>query len=295
MTIVDNAVYVDGRRTDNPESLDCTYETLRERGGTAWIGLYRPDLVVTIRHAESPDLSRVRHRLERSPHLLKLGPEAVLYAILDQFVDEYLPVAAGLENDLDEIEDQLFTGKEAVARRIYELSREVIAFQRATHPLVDILEALQRGSDKYNVDLELQRHLHDVLDHSLRLVEKADSFRAHLETALTVHATLVGQQQSEERDELRPHARTSLDRRLPACPGIDACHLGDPVPCLQAPALAVTEESTSSAGSPTVSRRINGSDAIDAPPSDAEQSCSSPKRRNSHHGLDTRSGRSARQ
>ncbi len=44
MTIVDNAVYVDGRRTDNPESLDCTYETLRERGGMAWIGLYRPGL-----------------------------------------------------------------------------------------------------------------------------------------------------------------------------------------------------------------------------------------------------------
>lgn len=38
-----------------------------------------PDFVVTVRHAESPDLSPVRRRLERSPHLLRLGPEAVLY------------------------------------------------------------------------------------------------------------------------------------------------------------------------------------------------------------------------
>ena len=45
------------------------------------------DFVVTVRHAESPDLGEVRKRLEETPELLKLGPEAVLYAILDQVVD----------------------------------------------------------------------------------------------------------------------------------------------------------------------------------------------------------------
>ncbi|MGW5153665.1 magnesium and cobalt transport protein CorA, partial [Rhodococcus koreensis] len=144
-----------------------------------------PDFVVTIRHAESPDLGKVRHRMEQTPKLLCLGPEAVLYAILDQVVDEYEPVIAGLENDIDEIEDQLFTGDEFVARRIYDLSSEVIEFQRATHPLVGMLEALQRGSEKYHVDLELQRHLRDVHDHTIRICERADSFRAHLQTALT--------------------------------------------------------------------------------------------------------------
>ncbi|QBJ98359.1 magnesium/cobalt transporter CorA [Rhodococcus sp. ABRD24] len=263
MTIVDNAVYVEGKRVDNPENLDSTYETMRRLQGMAWIGLYRPDtdevqsvarefdlhhlavddtvaahqrpklerydqtlfvvlrparylddvekvefgevhvfvgpdFVVTIRHAESPDLGRVRRRLEDSPELLRLGPEAVLYAILDQVVDEYLPVAAGLENDIDEIEDQVFTGDPAVARRIYDLTGEVIDFQRATHPLQSILEALERGSDKYHVDLELRRHLRDVLDHTIRIIERADSSRAHLQTALSVHATLVAQQQNEE-------------------------------------------------------------------------------------------------
>src|SRR4051812_39662511 len=90
-----------------------------------------PDFVVTIRHAEAPDLAHVRRRLEGTPDLLKLGPEAVLYAILDQVVDEYAPVAAGLENDIDEIEDQVFDGDPGVSRRIYELVREVIGFQRA--------------------------------------------------------------------------------------------------------------------------------------------------------------------
>ncbi|MDQ1735332.1 MAG: magnesium transporter, partial [Pseudonocardiales bacterium] len=43
MTLIDNAVYVDGRRTADPRSLDETYELLRERNGMAWIGLYRPN------------------------------------------------------------------------------------------------------------------------------------------------------------------------------------------------------------------------------------------------------------
>jgi magnesium transporter len=157
-----------------------------------------PEFVVTVRYAESPDLAQVRSRLEQTPELLCLGPEAVFYAILDQVVDEYGPVVAGLENDIDEIEDQLFDGDPAVSRRIYDLSREVIEFQRATHPLVDMLQALQQGFNKYHVEVELQRDLRDVLDHTLRVVERADSFRVLLQNALTVQTTLLGQRQNEE-------------------------------------------------------------------------------------------------
>jgi magnesium transporter len=165
------------------------------------------DFVVTVRHAETPDLSRVRKRLEDSPELLKLGPEAVLYAILDQVVDEYEPVVAGLENDIDEIEDQLFKGDPAVSRRIYELSREVIGFQRATQPLLSMLTSLEAGFDKYGVELELRRRLRDVNDHVLRVVERADAFRSLLQNALTVNSTLVSQQQNEE---MRSLTETSL-------------------------------------------------------------------------------------
>lgn len=156
------------------------------------------DFAVTIRRAESPDLKKVRHRLESSPDLLEKGPEAVLYAVLDEVVDEYSPVLAGLENDIDEIEEQLFDGDPMVTRRIYDLASEVMEFQRATRPLVDMFGALERGFEKYGVDVELQRYLRDVLDHSIRAVERGESFRQLLQNALSVHATLVAQRQNEE-------------------------------------------------------------------------------------------------
>jgi magnesium transporter len=158
--------------------------------------------VVTVRYAESPDLTRVRRRLEHEPALLLLGPEAVLYAVLDQVVDDYEPVIAGLENDIDEIEDQVFSGDPEVSRRIYELLREVVEFQRATRPLLGIYRALAAGFDKYGVDVELQRYLRDVNDHGVRVVERADGFRVLLQNILTVNATLVAQRQNEETQRL---------------------------------------------------------------------------------------------
>ncbi|TKV28433.1 magnesium/cobalt transporter CorA [Arthrobacter sp. NamB2] len=267
MSLVANAVYVGGTKRINPETLDQTFEIMRQSGGMGWIGLYRPeraeihaveaefglhplavedatnghqraklerygdtlfvvlrparyldaeekvefgelhifigkDFVVTIRHAESPDLGIVRRRLEGDPALLCTGPQAVLYALLDQVVDEYEPVVQGLENDIDEIEDELFSGAPDVSRRIYELHREVIEFQRATQPLQIMMDALLRGSEKYEMDAELSRNLRDVQDHVIRVVERVNTFRALLQNALTVHSTLVAQRQNEEMTRL---------------------------------------------------------------------------------------------
>jgi magnesium transporter len=157
-----------------------------------------PDFVVTVRHAEAPDLAAVRRRLESNADLLSFGPEAVLYAILDRVVDGYAPVVSGLENDIDEIETEVFSGDPQVSRRIYELSREVIEFQRATQPLLGMLQALTAGFAKYEVDEELQRYLRDVEDHLTQVVERVDGFRQLLRDMLTVNATLVAQEQNEE-------------------------------------------------------------------------------------------------
>ncbi|WGX96305.1 magnesium/cobalt transporter CorA [Nocardioides sp. L-11A] len=167
------------------------------------------DFVVTLRHAEAPDIAAVRRRLESNPDLLRLGPEAILYAILDRVVDGYLPVVAGLENDIDEIETEVFGGDPAVSRRIYELTREVIEFQRATRPLATVLRQLTLGFSKYGTDDELQRYLRDVDDHLTQVIEQVDGFRQLLRDILTVNATLVAQKQNEEMTAL---TEASLDQ-----------------------------------------------------------------------------------
>jgi len=157
-----------------------------------------PDFVVTVRHGSGPDLSRVRRRMEAEPDILRRGPEAILYAIFDRVVDDYEPVVAGLQNDIDEIETEVFGGNGGVTRRTYELAREVIEFQRATKPLVGILGGLIAGAAKYGVDPELQQYLRDVQDHAIQVQEQVAAFRELLQNVLSVNLAVVGLQQNEE-------------------------------------------------------------------------------------------------
>jgi magnesium transporter len=146
-----------------------------------------PQFVITVRHGEGPELGEVRSRLESRPDLLRRGPTAIVYAILDHVVDGYEPVVAGLENDIDEIEDEVFGGRSSVSRRIYDLSREVIEFQRATAPLDEMVARLMREPA---VSEEEQQYLRDVQDHALRAQERAAAFRALLQNILNVNLTL---------------------------------------------------------------------------------------------------------
>jgi magnesium transporter len=146
----------------------------------------------------------VRHRLEEDPDLLRNGPMSVLYAIMDKVVDDYGPVLDGLQHDVDEIEVQVFDGDAGVSRRIYQLSREVIDFQRAVEPLEEIFVELRvrLKEQARESDLELRRALRDVADHATRVMERADGYRQLLANILTVNAALVGQRQNEEMTRL---------------------------------------------------------------------------------------------
>ena len=155
------------------------------------------DFVVTVRHGETPDLGEVRERLEADPELLRRGPEAILHAIMDRVVDDYRPVVDGLENDIEEIETEVFGGNPSVSRRIYELSREVIEFQRATEPLGGVLGDLMRD-EAIDVDPEVRRHLRDVRDHVLQVTERLAGFRELLQSILSVNLTLASLAQNEE-------------------------------------------------------------------------------------------------
>ena len=163
------------------------------------------DFVVTVRHRPASQLSRVREQLEARPELLRRGTVAIMHAILDRVVDDYGPVVAGIENDIDEIENELFgPGAVDVSRRIYELTREVIDFQRASKPLVGILTRLM---DARGIDDDERSYLRDVLDHALQVEEQVDGFRELLANILSVNLTRETKALSEiaisQNDELK--------------------------------------------------------------------------------------------
>lgn len=152
------------------------------------------NFIVIVRHGLAPDVPGVLRGLEARPDLLRRGPIVVLHAVMDRVVDEYAPVAARIEDDIDEIEDAVFTGRSTASQRIYELTREVIAFQRALKPLGPVVDRLLADSAP---DSEDHRYLRDVHDHVVRLDDRVDGFRALLDTILRVSQSLESQSLAE--------------------------------------------------------------------------------------------------
>ncbi|KAF0957175.1 magnesium and cobalt transport protein CorA [Rhodococcus sp. T7] len=136
--------------------------------------------------------------LRDDENLFALGPEAVVYRLLDPVVDGYRPVLNGLAIDKEQIEKQVFSGDPAVTERIYRLSQEVIDLSQATSPLVDVLGALRRGHVRYEIPEPLQSYLQDVADHLTTVDTQVSGLRDALTQILTVNATLVAQRQNED-------------------------------------------------------------------------------------------------
>jgi magnesium transporter len=156
-----------------------------------------PGYVITVRHGPGSELATARQRLEARPDLLKMGPSAAVWAIIDKVVDDYLPVVDGIEDDIEEVETDVFDDDNpAPTQRIYSLKREVVEFHRAVWPLLAPLDALERGAFT-RVPEELRRYFRDIHDHARRVDEQVNGQRELLTSVLQANLSLVSVGQSE--------------------------------------------------------------------------------------------------
>jgi magnesium transporter len=154
-----------------------------------------PSFVITVRQGAASNLHPARLRVETRPQLLKEGPLAALWAIVDQVVDDYVPVVEELERDIEELEQIVFSGAEAPTHRIYLLRREVSDFYRAVHPLLAPVSGLARGS-LLDAPKTLRQYFRDVSDHLELINEEVTAQRDLLTTILQANMAVVSVKQN---------------------------------------------------------------------------------------------------
>lgn len=148
-----------------------------------------PDFVVTVRHGDHGALAPVRERLEDTPDRLALGPAAVVHAIADRVVDDYIVAADDVQRDIDDVEECVFSpDRTNQAERIYRLKREVIHLKRAAGPLAGPLRNL---TGRRFVPAEIREYFRDVDDHLTRVREQVESCDELLTPILQAHLTQV--------------------------------------------------------------------------------------------------------
>jgi magnesium transporter len=173
------------------------YDDEHERVGFGEVSVFlAPRFVITVRQGQMAALHPARLHLERRPDLLRLGSSAVLWAILDKIVDDYAPVVAGLEQDVDEVEQIVFGGSAAVTERIYRLRGQTNDFYRAIHPLLAPLESLQRGIYP-QIDRGLKPFFRDINDHLKLVNEEMLGQRDALASVLHANMAVISLKQTE--------------------------------------------------------------------------------------------------
>ncbi|MDR1237102.1 MAG: magnesium and cobalt transport protein CorA [Propionibacteriaceae bacterium] len=177
---------------------------------------------ITVRHCDIPMLDGVRERMESEPKLLKAGPIAVLYAVLDAVVDLYQPIIEELEDDIEELETEVFGGNFELSKQIYQLSRQIAGLGRALRSTEQIVGNLIEDFGRDHVHSQLRDYLADVADHLTHARERAESMHGSLREILSVQSALVAQQQNEEMRKLSlsEAAENSQTKRISAWAGI---------------------------------------------------------------------------
>jgi magnesium transporter len=155
--------------------------------------------VVTVRRGEANPLVGVRQRLEEDPESLRHGAIAVVHAVMDSIVDNYVKVDAEVAQDLDDIEVAVFSGSpDASSTTIYKLKREVLEFRRAAVPLAGPLRMLHDGSRSPLPSKEIRLLFRDVADHLLRVIDHVESYDRLLTDILNAHLAQISVQQNSD-------------------------------------------------------------------------------------------------
>jgi len=157
------------------------------------------DFVITVRHGRHGSLGPLREGLEADPRQLAKGPAAVLHAIADHVVDDYLQVTDAVQADIDQVETDVFAadGARADPGRIYQLKRELLELKRAVAPLHRPLQELATRPIRV-IDPEIQAYFRDVSDHQLRATEQIAAFDELLNSILQAHLAQVTVAQNED-------------------------------------------------------------------------------------------------
>jgi len=124
-------------------------------------------------------------------HLLKRGPDFLLYSITDGIVDGYFPVLDALDDEIDALQDDVIQKPTSwTLERLFALKKELIRLRRAMSPAREIFNQLT-NRDLALVKAEHVVYFRDVYDHLIRVTDELDNDRELVAGTLEVYLSTI--------------------------------------------------------------------------------------------------------
>lgn len=150
----------------------------------------RKGLIVSVTTARCSLISTWFEKWKRAPE--KYGTDApdLLHTILDAAIDDYFPLVDNLEEVVEDLEDNLYSGSRTVIKDALSVKRRLLEVRRRVSPMRDVINGLLRR-DISMVPLEVKPYYQDLYDHTIRLSESIDITRDILSGVLDAHLSIT--------------------------------------------------------------------------------------------------------
>ncbi len=120
----------------------------------------------------------IRLRLhEKQGRVRQRGADYLMYALIDNIVDEYFLILDKIEDTIDAIEIKILNHyTPSVRNDIYQLKRQLTEIRRAVMPMRDVIGRFMREEGRF-VDATTNVFTRDLYDHVLHVIELVESQR----------------------------------------------------------------------------------------------------------------------
>ena len=151
-----------------------------------------PNYLVSYHNESSEVLARHRRNLEREPEgRLRQGADHLLYRLLDELVDDFLPAIERLDDAIDDAQDEVFREPTPrTLRKIFAIKSSALQLHRMVIPVREVLNRLAR--DEYSaIHRDCRIYFRDVYDHLVRLHDILESLRDLISGAIDTYLSVV--------------------------------------------------------------------------------------------------------
>ena len=178
------------KNAEYPEDVE-----LRTRQINTFLG---EQFIVTHHYEASQAVDQVVSTCSRNPLHLKRGPDYIYHLILDDIVDELNPILDRFDDEINTLEDEIFTSKSngTVLAKILNMKRQVFSLRRTTTSQREMVFRLSRGEFDLITEKEIA-YYRNVYDHLVRASELSESYRDVLTGLLDAYLSMASNRLNE--------------------------------------------------------------------------------------------------
>jgi magnesium transporter len=125
------------------------------------------------------------------------GPGYLLYRIIDRLVDYCLPIANKMLENIEDVEDSIFSNRgRSQIKEISMIRRDIISFRRIIWPMRAVIGSLEPKIRRF-AKMDLTVYFGDTVDHLDKIWDALDEYKEIIEGLNDTHDSLASNNTNE--------------------------------------------------------------------------------------------------